>query len=64
MTMVSKREQTMQRKSYIANAVLWAAAIVASAAAGAPSYFSTLLLPALAAGALLLTLPKTCAAKR
>jgi hypothetical protein len=54
----------MRRKSHFANAVLWAAAIVASAAAGSPSYFSTLLLPALAAGALPLTLPKRRAAKR
>jgi hypothetical protein len=39
----------------LANAVLWAAAILAAAGAGAPALLTLLLLPALAAVAVLLT---------
>jgi hypothetical protein len=51
-------EPRMKRKQYIANAVLWATAIIASAIAGAPRFFSTVLLPSLATSALLVTWPK------
>jgi len=49
----------MNRKHFIANAVLWAVAIIiiASAIVGAPPYFSAVLLPVLAASALLITWP-------
>jgi hypothetical protein len=47
----------MSRNHFLANAILWAAAIVASAAVGAPSLLSTILLPALAACSLLVTRP-------
>ena len=47
----------MSRTRYLSNAALWASAIVASAIAGAPASFTTLLLPALAATALLITWP-------
>lgn len=49
----------MNRKHYIGNAILWAAAIVASAIAGVPPMLSALLLPGLAATALLITWPKS-----
>jgi len=49
----------MNRKHFISNAVLWAAAIVASALVGAPPFFTMVLLPALAASALLVTWPKS-----
>ena len=45
----------MNRAHYIANAILWGAAIVASAIVGAPAFFTVGLLPALAACALLAT---------
>ena len=48
----------MRHPRYFANAVLWAAAILAAAIAHARAFFSTVLLPALAAGALLATWPK------
>ena len=48
----------MNRKHFVANAILWASAIVASAIVGAPAYFTTILLPALATTALLTTWPK------
>lgn len=48
----------MSRDAFLANAILWAAAIVASAAVGAPAGLSTILLPALAAGSLLVTRPR------
>jgi hypothetical protein len=44
----------MNRKYLIANAVLWAAAIVASAAVGAPTVLSIVLLPVLGIVSLLL----------
>jgi len=43
----------MDRSNQIANAVLWASAIVASAVVGAPAVLSVVLLPALAAISLL-----------
>ena len=46
----------MSRSYTIANAILWASAIIASAVLGAPSSVSLLLLPALATGSWLLTL--------
>ena len=46
----------MSSKHYVANAILWASAIVASALAGAGPAFSEILL-ALAASALLVTWP-------
>jgi hypothetical protein len=49
----------MNRTPFISNAVLWAAAILASAIVGAPPVLSAILLPALAACALLLTRPKS-----
>jgi hypothetical protein len=53
----------MNRKHFISNAVLWAAAIIASAIVGAPSFVTTVLLPALAASALLVTWPKSRASE-
>ena len=44
----------MGRKYLIANAVLWAAAIIASALVGAPTVLTLVVLPALAAVSLLL----------
>jgi len=49
----------MNRKHYIANAMLWAAAIVATAVVGAPEVLSVALLPTLAACALLVTRSKS-----
>jgi hypothetical protein len=49
----------MNRKFFISNAILWAAAIIASAIVGAPPVFSAILLPALAACSLLVTRPKS-----
>ena len=48
----------MNRKHFISNAILWAAAIIAAAIAGAPPFFSAVLLPTLATSALLATWPK------
>lgn len=48
----------MNRKHFTANAILWAAAILASALVGSPPIFSTVLLPALAVSALLATRPE------
>lgn len=48
----------MSKRQYLANAILWAAAIVASATVGSAAFFSTLLLPVLAVSALFSTLPK------
>jgi hypothetical protein len=53
----------MSRSRCLANAILWAAAILAAAVAGAPAFFTTILLPVLAAGSLLVTWPK-CRAMR
>jgi len=49
----------MNQNSYIANAVLWAAAIIVAAVTGAPAFFTIALLPALAGCALLATLPRS-----
>lgn len=43
----------MNRKHLLANALLWAAAILASAVVGAPTFLSLILLPCLAAASLL-----------
>ena len=48
----------MSKRQYLANAILWAAAIVAAAALGSAPVLATLFLPLLAACALLLTLPR------
>jgi hypothetical protein len=53
----------MSQSRYLANATLWAAAIIAAAIAGAPEFFTIILLPVLAVGALLVTWP-SCRAKR
>jgi hypothetical protein len=47
----------MSRTRFISNALLWASAIIASAIVGAPTVLSTILLPALATCALLMTWP-------
>lgn len=47
----------MSRKTFIGNAILWASAIIASAIMDAPLSLSTILLPSLAATALLITFP-------
>lgn len=47
----------MNRSYFIANGILWAAAIIASALVGAPQILSAFLLPVLAVGALLVTKP-------
>lgn len=44
----------MNRRYLISNAILWAAAIIASAIVGAPVVLSALLLPVLASCALLI----------
>lgn len=49
----------MNRKHFISNVILWAAAIIASAIVGAPTVFSLILLPMLAACSLLLNHPKS-----
>lgn len=49
----------MNQTSFVANAILWASAIVAAAIVDAPPFFTLGLLPALAAGALLTTRPRT-----
>ena len=54
----------MDRKYFIANAILWATAILASALLGAPRVLSTILLPALAVCSLVITRPKSKDAER
>ena len=49
----------MSRQNTFAEAVLWAAAIIAAAATGAPSLLSLILLPSLATVSLLAR-PDTC----
>jgi hypothetical protein len=49
----------MNRKYFIANAILWASAIIASAIVGAPAVLSAILLPTLATCALILARPKS-----
>jgi hypothetical protein len=53
-----REEITMIPNQTIANALLWASAIIASAAVGAPALLSVVLLPALAFGSLLAMEPK------
>lgn len=53
----------MLRKHFIPNAILWAAAIVASALVGAPPILSTVLLPSLAFSALIATRPNSRASE-
>ena len=51
----------MHRQHYLANAVLWASAIVASAILGAPTLVTLVVLPSLATAALVLTYSgRTC----
>jgi hypothetical protein len=52
----------MNLNNRIAHAVLWAAAIIASAVTGAPAVLSVILLPALAAISLLVVAPARCSA--
>jgi hypothetical protein len=47
------KEKTVGGKYILANGVLWAAAIIASAVVGAPTFLSAVLLPALAAASML-----------
>jgi len=56
----------VNRNHLIANAILWAAAILASALVGAPSVLSVLLLPTLALASLLFMGPRyrKCGATR
>jgi hypothetical protein len=51
-------EIIMSRRNVLIHAVLWASAIVAAASAGAPSFFTLVLLPSLASAALLLQAPR------
>jgi hypothetical protein len=48
----------MNRTPLIANAVLWAAAIITAAAVGAPDILTLILLPTLASASLLVLMPK------
>jgi hypothetical protein len=52
----------MNRKHYLANAIAWASAIVASAILGAPTVLTLVLLPTLATCALVVTRPPSNAA--
>jgi hypothetical protein len=49
----------MNRQLYVANAVLWATAIVASAMLDAPTMLTLLVLPSLATSALGVTRPRS-----
>jgi hypothetical protein len=48
----------MTHSPFVANAILWAAAILAAAISGAPLFLTLFLLPSLASAALLATRPK------
>lgn len=50
----------MNQKFVLTTAILWAVAIIASAAAGASTFFSLILLPSLAAVSLLIARPRVC----
>jgi hypothetical protein len=52
-----REENSMNNRLLLANAVLWAAAIIASSIVGAPTFLSLVLLPSLAAISLLLNRP-------
>ena len=54
----------MDKKYSIANGILWAAAIIASALLVAPPILTFVLLPALAVGSLVITRPKSKDAER
>ncbi len=47
----------MQRSRIIANSILWAAAIIAAALLGAPVSHTLIVLPSLATGSLIVSLP-------
>ena len=49
----------MNRREVIANSILWAAAILASAILHAPTFLTLVLLPTLATGSLLLARRRT-----
>jgi len=51
----------MHRRAYFVNAVLWATAILASAIMGASPFLTAVLLPSLAATALMLSRPSPAA---
>jgi hypothetical protein len=53
----------MNRKYYIANAILWASAIIASAILEAPTALTLILLPSLATFALVVTRPNAPASE-
>lgn len=48
----------MNRKYILANSILWATAIIASAIVGAPTVLTLILLPALATASWLASLPR------
>jgi len=48
----------MNRKLLISNAILWAAAIIASALSRSSPFYTTILLPSLAVSALLVSRPE------
>lgn len=50
----------MNQKYVLANAILWAVAIIACAVAGASTFLSLILLPSLAAISLLVAWPRLC----
>jgi hypothetical protein len=54
----------MKKHQTLTHALLWAAAILAAAIVGAPTVLSTLLLPLLAACALLFALPRGLSRER
>ncbi len=49
----------MNRKPYLANSILWASAIIASAIMHAPAFLTLVLLPVLASTALVTTRSKS-----
>lgn len=53
----------MNQKHFIANAILWASAIIASAILDAPNTLSLILLPSLATCSLIVTRPKNSTKK-
>lgn len=55
----NRKRSRMNRQIYLANAVLWATAIVASAMLGAPTMLTLLVLPSLATCALVVARPKS-----
>jgi hypothetical protein len=57
--LTNEKENAVKKKQFIGNTILWASAIIASAIVGAPSYLSGVLLPSLAAMALLVTWPRS-----